>query len=274
MNRLRVAWLLLAALILAQICFPLTAGTARARLTVATVVIGYLLSLCHALLTRGTRTAAVLVLVTTLGGLAVEAVGVRTGVPFGAYDYAGTLGQKALGVPVVIPLAWTWMAWPAWLAAVRLVRSGPARIGLAGVGLATWDVFLDPQMVSQGYWTWADPSPALPGVPQVPVGNYLGWLLVATTMMAALASLAEPPTLPEPDLAMYVLYLWTYASSVLAHGVFLDLPGSAAWGALAMGTVAVPLARSLLRRRPPAVGASARSAAKQAPQRERNESSA
>jgi ribosomal protein S12 methylthiotransferase len=68
---------------------------------------------------------------------------------------------------------------------------------------------------------------------------------------------AEPPRVlrpqPGPDLAMYVLYLWTYASSVLAHAVFLDLPASAAWGALAMGTVAVPLARSLIRRRPAVV---------------------
>jgi uncharacterized membrane protein len=270
----RVIWPLLIALIVAQICFPLTDGAARARLTVATVVVGYLLSVGHALLTRGRWTAAVLVLVTTGGGLAVEAVGLHTGVPFGAYDYSGALGAKAFGVPLVIPLAWTWLAWPAWLAAGRLVRSGPARIGLAGVGLATWDLFLDPQMVAQGYWTWADPAPALPGVPTVPIGNYLGWLVVAVAMMAALAALV-PRGLPRgletsaasagsrqasgryagaespqdaPDLAMHVLYLWTYASSVLAHAVFLDLPASATWGALAMGTVAVPLARSLLRR--------------------------
>lgn len=258
MSRLRVPWLLLAALVLAQVWFPLTAGTTRARLTVVTVVVGYLLSLGHALLTRGPRTAAVLVLVTTVGGWAVEAVGLRTGVPFGPYHYSGALGAGALGVPLVIPLAWTWMAWPAWLAAVRLTRPGPARIALAGVGLAAWDVFLDPQMVAEGYWTWADPTPALPGVPDVPVGNYLGWLLVAVAMMAVLATLAGRAALgpqPGPDLVMHVLYLWTYASSVLAHAAFLDLPASAAWGGLAMGTVAVPLARSLLRRRPAAVPA-------------------
>jgi uncharacterized membrane protein len=258
MNHRLAPWLLLAVLVLAQICFPLADGPTRARLTVATVVVGYLLSVGHALLTRGPRTAAVLVLVTTAGGLAVEAVGVRTGIPFGGYDYSGALGGQVLGVPVVIPLAWTWMAWPAWLAAVRLVDSGPARIVLAGVGLAAWDVFLDPQMVAQGYWTWVEPGPALPGVPDVPLGNYLGWLLVAVAMMAALRATAGPAAQhpqPGPDLAMYALYLWTYAASVLAHAVFLDLPASAAWGALAMGAVAVPLARSLLRRGPAPVPA-------------------
>lgn len=256
MIRLRLPWLLLAGLILAQICFPLTAGATRARLTVVTVVLGYLLSLGHALLTRGPRTVAALVLVTTAGGLAVEAVGVHTGVPFGAYDYSDALGAKVLGVPLVIPLAWTWMGWPAWLAAVRLTRPGPARVALAGLGLAAWDLFLDPQMVAEGYWTWVEPTPALPGVPGVPLGNYVAWLLVALGMMALLSALAGPAAgrpEPDPDRPMYVLYLWTYAGSLLAHAVFLGLPGSAAWGGLAMALVAVPLAVSLLRPSPAAL---------------------
>ena len=47
---------------------------------------------------------------------------------------------------------------------------------------------------------------------------------------------------------MYGLYLWTYYSSVLAHAVFLGLPGSAAWGAVAMGAVALPLTAQLMLR--------------------------
>jgi putative membrane protein len=48
---------------------------------------------------------------------------------------------------------------------------------------------------------------------------------------------------------MYALYLWTYFSAVLAHAVFLDLPGSALRGGLGMGLVAVPLAVALWRGR-------------------------
>jgi putative membrane protein len=233
-------------------------------LTVATVLLGYLLSVGHALLTRGPRTAAALVLAGTGGGWAVEALGVATGFPFGGYDYSGQLGPKLLGVPLVIPLAWTWMAWPAWLAAGRLVhplagaaspvRRMAARVAVAAVGLAAWDLFLDPQMVAEGYWRWHDTTPALPGVPGVPAGNYLGWLGFAVLLMAALAGITRPNTArrdPGPDTgddaAMIALYLWTYASSVLAHAVFLDLPGSAAWGAAGMGLVAVPLAMRLRR---------------------------
>ncbi|MFE9193684.1 carotenoid biosynthesis protein [Micromonospora sp. NPDC007208] len=287
----RISWTLLAVLVLAQICYPLTTGATRAGLAVATVVLGWLLSVGHALLSRGPRVAAALVAVATGGGFAIEAIGVATGVPFGSYDYSGELGPKLAGVPLIIPLAWTWMAWPAWLAAVRLtggnaatangtgptasgsrstaggsastasgsgsaaggggstVRRWVARIALATVGLAAWDLFLDPQMVAEGYWVWRDATPALPGLAGIPVSNYLGWLLFAVLMMSALRPLAGPAVehTDRRDHPMVALYLWTYFSSILAHAVFLDLPASALWGAAGMSVTAVPLAVALLR---------------------------
>ncbi|MEV4498854.1 carotenoid biosynthesis protein [Micromonospora arborensis] len=269
----RISWTLLAVLVLAQICYPLTTGATRAGLTVATVVLGWLLSVGHALLSRGPRVAAALVAVATGGGFAIEAIGVATGVPFGSYDYSGELGPKLAGVPLIIPLAWTWMAWPAWLAAVRLTggstvatagHAGSAagggratagrwvgRIALATVGLAAWDLFLDPQMVAEGYWVWRDATPALPGLPGIPVSNYLGWLLFAVLLMSALRPLAGPAAehTDRRDHPMVALYLWTYFSSILAHAVFLDLPASALWGAAGMAVTAVPLTVTLLRAR-------------------------
>lgn len=242
--RARAPWALLAALVLVQICYPLTSGGTRAALTVATVLIGYVLSVGHALLTRGTRAAISLVAIATGGGFAVEAIGVATGFPFGTYDYSGELGPKLLGVPLIIPLAWTWMAWPAWLAAIRLSGRKAVPIAVAGFGLAAWDVFLDPQMVAEGYWTWRAPMPALPGVPGVPIGNYLGWLGFALLLMAVLAGAAGPrAAVPGPqDRPILALWFWTYASCVLAHAVFLGLPWSALWGGVIMGAVVLPLA--------------------------------
>jgi uncharacterized membrane protein len=242
--RRRLPWILLGVLILAQICYPLTGGSVRAGLTVATVLLGYVLSVSHALLTRGTRAALAVVGTATLGGFAVEAIGVATGFPFGTYDYSGELGPRLLGVPLIIPLAWTWMAWPAWLAAIRLTRRLDLRILIAAVGLAAWDLFLDPQMVAEGYWRWQSPTPALPGVPGIPIGNYLGWLGFALVLMTALA-FAGQRAIERPlrsDAPIITLWFWTYASSVLAHAVFLGLPASALWGGVVMGIVVVPLA--------------------------------
>ncbi len=242
---LRRTPVVLAALtVLLQISYPLTAGVVRDRLTVATVIAFFLASVSHALLHRGAAWAAVLVAVTAGAGLLAEAAGTATGVPFGEYAYADSLGAKVLGVPFVIPLAWTMMAYPCLLVGQRLAstRLGAAAVG--GFALASWDLFLDPQMVMAGHWTWTDVELALPGAPGIPVSNYLGWLLVATLMMALLQLL---PRRPADDRVPAALFLWTYASSVLAFAVFFGRPAVAVVGGVGMGLVAVPYAVSLRR---------------------------
>jgi uncharacterized membrane protein len=250
----RVPALLGAAVVLAQVAYPLTpTGSARDGLTVATVLLFAAASLAHAGLTRGPRAALGLLAVAGGGGLVAESVGVATGVPFGGYAYAGTLGPAVLGVPLVIPLAWTMMAWPAYLVGARLARGRAARVAVAALALASWDLFLDPQMVDAGHWRWSHPVPALPGVPTVPLTNYAGWVGVAVLLMALLQRVV--PVEPAPvDAVPYALYLWTYASSVLAHLAFFGLPASAAWGAVGMGLVAVPLALALRSRSPVGAG--------------------
>jgi putative membrane protein len=187
-------------------------------------------------------------------GLAAEAVGVATGVPFGRYAYAGTLGPQVLGVPVLVPLAWTMMAYPALLLGRRLAGSGTARTArvavLGGATLAAWDLFLDPQMVAAGHWTWAHPRPSLPGVPAVPLTNAAGWLLVGTLLVAALDRVlaAHPPSHP-PDVAREglpaALLLWTWLGSTLANLAFFHRPWVALYGGIGLGLLVAPYLRSL-----------------------------
>jgi uncharacterized membrane protein len=225
------------ATVLAEIAYPLVPpGPARDRLTVVTVVLFAAASLTHALVWRGARFAAVLFVVTAGGGLLVEALGVATGLPFGAYAYTDTLGWQVLAVPVVIPLAWTMMGYPALLVGSRI--GSPIAAGWA---LASWDLFLDPQMVDAGHWVWTPTSaPALLGIP---LGNFLGWFVVATAMMALLWRLPVRVAAAD-DRVPLGLYLWTYASSVLAHLAFFGLPGSALLGGVGMGLVVVLLLRA------------------------------
>jgi putative membrane protein len=241
-TRLAPAALLAGAGVLAQIAFPLVHGEQRAHLTLAIVVLFAATALCHAALTRGPYVLLVLIVSTVGLGFVVEAVGVATGVPFGTYGYGGRLGPKLLDVPVVVAFAWTMLAWPAALVARRLVRRFAARVVLGGVALAAWDLFLDPQMVHEGYWRWADGARALPGVPTVPLTDYAGWLLVATAISYVLQRALQGA--PEADDRIpCALYVWTWASSTLALAVFLGLPAAAAYGGVAMGAVAVPLLR-------------------------------
>lgn len=239
-------WGLAGAAVLLEVPYPLVDGQLRDLLTVAAVVAFFLAVVTHAVCWRGAAWALLLVLVTAGTGLAVEAIGTRTGRPFGPYSYSRSLGPQLLGVPAVIPLAWTMMAYPALLAGRVLARSRAGQVVVGGVALASWDVFLDPQMVAAGHWHWTAPGRALPGVPEVPLSNYAGWLAVAVAMMAALSLL---PATTADDRPMHALYLWTYASSVLANVGWFRRRAVAAWGGLAMGTVALPLAARLLSRR-------------------------
>ncbi len=247
MSTALVPWALALAAIAVQMAFPFTDGGTLA-LTAASVVLLAGAALADAAVRHGWAAAATLAAVAGGGGLVAETVGVHTGVPFGGYDYTGTLGPQVLGVPALVPLAWVMMAWPALLVARRLLpgRGAAATTVVGAWALTAWDVFLDPQMVDQGHWRWHHPDPGLPGVADVPLTNFAGWLLVSLLVVGALHRLL-PGSWPDADVAPLTVYLWTYFSSVLAHAVFFGRPPVALVGALAMGLVAVPLARSVLR---------------------------
>ncbi|MFW6773606.1 carotenoid biosynthesis protein [Nocardioides sp. CPCC 205120] len=265
----RLAWVLAGATVLVQMAFPFTDGGTLA-LTTGSVLLLAAASLVHAAATRGPGAALVLLVVAGGGGLVAEAVGTRTGYPFGAYEYTGTLGLEVLDVPALVPLAWVMMAWPALVVARRLAGSrGPVATALVGaLALTAWDVFLDPQMVDAGHWVWADPHPTLPGVTGIPLTNFAGWLLVSLLMVAVLDRLlpghgdagrrdaghgdagrrdAGDRAPLRDDAVPVVVYLWTYFSSVLAHLAFFGRPPVALVGGIVMGLVAVPLAVGVVR---------------------------
>ncbi len=240
----RIPVLLAGVTVLLQVAYPLLQGRARDLLTIVTVLAFFLASVSHALVHRGPRWTALYVLVTAASGLLAEAVGTATGVPFGQYEYADSLGPKLLGVPVVIPLAWAMFAYPCLLVGQRLARTAVGAAVVGAAALASWDLFLDPQMVEAGHWRFLDVQVALPGAPDIPISNYLGWFLVAALMLGVLQLLGRREA---DDRVPAALFLWTYASSILANLAFFGRPSVALIGGAVMGLVAVPYAISLRR---------------------------
>lgn len=274
--------------ILAQIWWPLASGDGRVVTTLAVVALFSATSITHAWSRYGASWAAAYAVTATAVGFGVEYVGVHTGWPFTEYAYSDVLQPQLAGIPIVVPLAWTMMTWPALLVGRTLIPS-PARasrptrlLAWAAIGtwaLASWDLFLDPQMVAEGYWTWADPDPHLPGVPGIPVANYAGWLLASLVLISVLIALARLMLRPEPptpsadaarrpatdtvrgrreddallpgrlrwpvDAAVIVAYLWTWLGGVVANAVFLGRPWVGLVGGIGMGIVGVPLLLSL-----------------------------
>ena len=239
-------------LVLTAIAYPLTSGAGRDAVSWTIVVLGAGVSVAHAGLSRGARAGLNLALLVAVTAVAFESLGLATGFPYGRYTYSDALGPTLLGVPFLVPLAWLMIAWPSWVLADRLTRAvrpgrrAVVRIGVAAAVFAGWDVVLDPQMVQAGYWTWSHPAPGLPGIPTVPVTNLAGWLLAGAVLMTLLNLMVSRTSVPDAprlgDAAPLLAIAWMTLGGALAHAGWLDLPGSAAWGA----GLAVPVLLSLL----------------------------
>jgi uncharacterized membrane protein len=121
---------------------------------------------------RGVRS----LLCAALLGLAVEAFGVRFGVPFGRYAYTGALKPQLLGVPLVMGLAWMVLAAFGTDAATRLRLRGWAATVFAALVTTATDLVIDPLAANRlGYWRWEEAG-AYYGIPFV---NFVGWFVTA-----------------------------------------------------------------------------------------------
>lgn len=110
---------------------------------------------------------------------AMEALGVATGLVFGAYRYGPVLGLQVLEVPVVIAFNWVLVVYGALRLAERLFRSR-VLIAVLTAALATaFDWVMEPLAIRLNYWRWAGGD--------IPLQNYLAWFIIA--FAAALAYL-------------------------------------------------------------------------------------
>lgn len=198
----------------AQIALPLADGQG-AGLTTA-VVVG--LTVTTFLVMAGQWRTRLLVLGIVLGStLVVEAVGVSTGWPFGDYRYTGALQPTALGVPVIVPMAWFAMGVPAWAVGRRIApTSRPTSALIGGLALMAWDLFLDPQMTEAGYWRWSagNAGYAWQGIPLV---NFAGWWVSGSVVCAAVEGLlGRRLSVPVPvPRVLTVLYAWMVGMATL-----------------------------------------------------------
>jgi uncharacterized membrane protein len=159
----------------------------------------------------------------------VEYVGSQTGWLFGRYYYTSLLQPQLGGVPLLIPFAWLTLLPASWTIANALTGQNQGwRFCLtAAAAFTSWDLFLDPQMVKWGLWTWTQPGQYF----GIPLHNYLGWFVTA----AILTALVRPSALPfAPPVLMYALTLAFEFGGLL---LLFDLPGPAVVGGLVMGSI-------------------------------------
>ena len=176
----------------------------------------------------------------------IELLGSTTGIPFGAYDYTSALTPQVAGVPLLVSFAWAGVT----LVVYGMFAGGGARwvqLAIMAASITAWDVFLDPQMVGEGYWQWQPASLAFRGIPLV---NYVGWFATALINSALVMAICRAPHAVKSDAviphgstsrdATSRLSVITYATltvlSTIGFLFFFDDVVVAVVGAVAMGT--------------------------------------
>lgn len=252
MTPVRPSHALGASLAAAQVAYGLNAPRPP-WMTRAIVALYLTTSTTDAIEQRGARGAAVVAAAASIG-FGAELLGVKTGKPFGPYDYSGQLGRKAADVPLMAAAAWGLLARPSRVAG-QLATGRPrgvAPVVAAAAALTAWDAFLDPRMVREGYWRW----PGGGRYEGIPASNYLGWLLTGLAIFGA-AAVIDPADDPlaapgraaatagerSGDTAL-AIYAWTWIGELIANVLLWKRPRVAVVGGLAMGAIAIPALRT------------------------------
>lgn len=228
--------------VLANILWAIFSGSTRDVLTVVGVLAFSMASGLHAFIALGSARFVKFVSIALITTIIIEIIGVKTGIPFGTYEYDSTrLGPSILQVPLLIPFAWFMMLYPAWLVAHDLVKAKVPAVLLSSLLMASWDLYLDPQMVNEGYWTWYSS-----GVPsqEIPISNFFGWFITAAVIFTLISRFVGAPKSGVSNLIPYSLLLWIWLGSFLVNVVtippFLGEPKTAWSGFIGMGLVLFP----------------------------------
>jgi bisanhydrobacterioruberin hydratase len=131
-------------------------------------------------------------LATMLTGIAVEIIGVNTGLLFGNYAYGDVLGIKWKQVPVIIGVNWFIVIFCSGIAITALLKkitrpindtaAEPSPVIKAisvvtdGATLAVaFDWLIEPVAIKLGYWKWEGN--------EVPGYNYVCWFVISLLLM-------------------------------------------------------------------------------------------
>jgi uncharacterized membrane protein len=161
----------------------------------------------------------------------VQAIVLRSGLPYGDLRYTSLLQPQVLDVPVLIPLTWLMMLPPAWAVAKLITHklSGClmrlAFIIVSALVFSAWGFYFDPLMVHLGLMVW-NPAGGYFGIPWL---HFFGWLLVSGVITFGIS----PNRLPGGLLV--VVYGLTWLAEFLSLLLFWGLPGPALAGFCLMG---------------------------------------
>lgn len=120
------------------------------------------------------RSVVSLLMVWGILGFFIEVLGVKTGFPFGTYEYGHGLGVKLFEVSLVMTVNWATMLYCSHVVARQWVTNKAWRILIASAIMTGIDVVIEPVSGSLEMWHWAGG--------EAPAINFLGWFVFSILM--------------------------------------------------------------------------------------------
>lgn len=133
------------------------------------------------------RKAAIGLLFITLYSYVIEFIGLKTGFPYGSFEYLIELGPMISGVPIGLPIFFIPLVLNAYLLVNLIGIDSRYRRFLYSLGLVLIvDAVLDPAAVALGIWEYS--SGLFYGVP---LTNYIGWIISGSVALVVLEHIFE-----------------------------------------------------------------------------------
>lgn len=136
-------------------------------------------------------------------GMAVEAVGVATGFPFGTYTYSPLFGLSVLKVPLIIGINWALLSYCTAHVVKKISGKVWLRVFTASLAMMLLDLLLEPFAIRHGFWVWDAVFP--------PIQNFASWFAISLPIQWLMSKYVKESTNPLaiPYLVILVLFLIT-----------------------------------------------------------------
>ena len=166
----------------------------------------------------------------SIGALS-ETVSLRTGFPFGRYEFTDLMGPRVFKLPVLLALAYVGMGYLSWVLAVLILRNQARPLSgrriillplMASFVMVAWDISQDPVWANIDHaWTWRDGG-AYYGVP---VSNFFGWFLTVYIFYQLFAWYLKNKPVARPEAAHWRFAILFYAAFA-AGNLLVTAPSS------------------------------------------------
>ncbi len=106
-------------------------------------------------------------------GFTIEAIGVNTGWPFGAYTYHETFGWKWMQTPLLIGVNWVILVHASRALSSQIWKNKPnyVKIITAALLMTALDILIEPVAIQFRFWEW--------DAVEIPLANYISWFTIS-----------------------------------------------------------------------------------------------